>query len=189
MCSHINVLCFLKAASQWFQVLREYTPAVFPTVSDVIVNFLMFVWQLLITPLVFWGTSPSALQSTATSMCQSLSAGDSFPDVRLSVRIWLDSVFTCGPSPVFRLIPYKPEWPFSLIFPWLLQLSETSPRMGCWPCIDNAATRFKQKPKSFYFSFFFLKVGSIYCAGEVAPTKARICKLLFYTICLWKNFK
>lgn len=153
----------------------------------------MLLWQLLITPLVLWGLAIQHCNNTASSICQSLSVGDTFPGVWLSIRTGLDTVFTCGPSTSSRLIPYKPDWPFSLLFfPHVSSAPSGEPGIGCWPCIDNATTWFKQKkkkkPKSFYF-LFFQKVGSIDCAAEVAPTKARICKLLFYTLCLWKKLQ
>lgn len=139
---------------------------------------------------MLWELAIQHCNNTASCICQSLSLGDTFPGVWLSIRTGLVTVFTCGPSASFRLIPYKPYRPFSLSFfssPYFSSAPSDEPGIGCWPCINNATTRFKQKTQS--LSTFSQKAGSIHCAAGVAPTKARICKLLFYTLCLWKKKK
>lgn len=159
--------------------------AVLPTLwlwSNVIVNYLILLWQFLITPPVLWGLAIQHCNNTS-SVCQSLYI---FPGVWLSFRTGLVTMFTCGPSIFFRLIPYKPEWPvFCSLQLCYIPLARDRLLALYWQCNSMIQT----KPLVFLLSLFFLNLGSIYCAAEVASTKARICKLLFYTFCFLKKKK
>lgn len=144
-------------------------------VSDVIVNYLILLWHLLITRLVLWVLDIHHRNNTASSICQSLSLGNTFPGVWLSIRAETVIVFTCGPSSIFRLMPYKPnKLSFTCSFSPFLQLSYIVPvRNGLlalyWQCNSMIQTK---NPSLSTFSFF-LKLRSIYCAAEVAPTKGK----------------
>lgn len=163
--------------------------------SDVIVSYLMFVWQLLITPLVFWGLAIQRCNNTAPSIRQSLSVGDTFPVVWLSIRAGPDTIFTCGPSAAFRLIPHKHDCPFhSAFFSWLQFSSFTPAENTQPPCIDNA-TRFKQKTQVFLPSFFFLfwKCDQYIVQEKLLPQKQEYVNFCF-TLSVFgkekkKNFK
>lgn len=190
--THIHIQCFVKAAS--LQFLNEYTSAVSVAhslaVSDVIVNYLVLLRQLLIAPLVLWGLGIQHRNNTASSIRQSLSVGDTSPVVWLSIRTGLVTVFTCGLSTFFRLILHKPDWPFSVYFPPHFSSAPSDSTRNRLLALYRQCNNMIQtkKTKSFYF-LFFQKVGSIHCAAEVAPTKTRKCKLLFYTLCLWKKLQ
>lgn len=98
------------------QIPDEYTWPGWPhsvTVGDVIVEHLMLLWQLLITALVLWELSIQHGNNTTHTICQSLSAGDTFPGVWLSITMGSLAMLTCQPSSPYRLIPHKPDLTFT----------------------------------------------------------------------------
>lgn len=126
-------------------------------VTDVIVNDLVLLWQLLITPPVT--DSPFAIATTALVVCDNhcqeviLWRGPGCPSPR-SHQPQIDGGAT---RPTQSVSP--PLLAFSIIIGAKL--------------LDQHQT----------FSFpFCQKLRSIHCAAELAPAKARKCKLLFYTL-------
>lgn len=106
------------------------------------------------------------------------------------------TVFTCGPSTSLWYHTNMTGSSLSIslflffFFPSPLQFSSVILTRNqllalYWQCNNTIQTK---TPSLSTFSFF-QKVRSIHCAAEVAPTKARICKLLFYTLCLWKKLQ
>lgn len=154
----------LSPVSQWIHISSVAHSS---AVSDVIVNYLMLLWQLLITPLVLWRLAIQHRNNTASSTCQSLSVGDTFPGVWLSIRTGLVTVFTCGPSTFLRLIPYKPDWPFSLpLFSPSLQFSSIRAARNrllalYWQCNNMIQTK---TPSLSTFSFFSKSGINILCS-------------------------
>lgn len=98
--------------SQWIYISGHSL-----AVSNVIVKGLELLWQLLITPLVLQKQAIQHRNSPTSFICQSLSAGDTFHGVWLSIRTELVTMFTCAPSIFLRLIPHRPDWLPSFYFP------------------------------------------------------------------------
>lgn len=192
----------LPLASCLFQLPGEYTRSGWPhsvALSDVIVERLMLLWQLLITALVLWELSIQHGNNTTRTICQSLSAGDTFPGVWLSITTGSLAMLTCQPSSPYRLIPHKPDSTFtrSSSPPFSSPTFSPAPaKTSHWPShwhwsISAWTTATKIQKINEYlilsgFSFLPRKVWSIHCAAKV-PTKARPCKLLFYTLYLWEK--
>lgn len=107
------------------------------------------------------------------------------------------TVFTCGPSTSFWYHTNMTGSSLSIslfLFFFFSPLHFSSapsywPGISYWPCIDNATTRFKQKPQVFLPSPFFRKCDQYIVQQKLLPQRQEYVNFCFTLSVFGKNFK